>query len=213
MTVRRALGWLGVVALLELVARAVVYGLAPSPTEAARELHGHLGGPSFAATLVVALTVGALLATVLVALASLGVRERWELAEERLAGAAPRVAVGRLLRRAAVLTLVGWLTFATIETLLHLNAGLGFHGLECLIGPVHRNALPVIGGLALLASAVVAAAGLVLTWMRRTVRAFGAVRPVATPTFAVRRFSFVSIARRAPLVLAAAPRGPPRIAV
>src|SRR4051812_48996995 len=144
MTLRRAGLWLGVVALIELVARALVYGMAPSAT--ARALDGELGGPSFAITLVVALGLGAALSTILVWFASVGVRERWTLAAERPAGAPPRVRLGRLLGRAAVLTVVGWLTFAAIETCVHLHAGMGFHGLECLVGPVHRNALPVIGG-------------------------------------------------------------------
>jgi hypothetical protein len=208
-TLRRAAAWLGVVALLELVTRAVVYGLAPSPTEASIELGGHLGGPGFALTLVVALGLGAVLSTGLVWFASIGVRERWELAEERPLGGPPRVALGRLAARAVALTVVGWLVFAGIETVIHLREGLGFHGLDCLVGPVHRNALPVIGGLALLASALISVGGLVLAWMRRTVGRLVAPRALARRVLLLARFDFVTIARRAPLLLSTAPRGPP----
>jgi hypothetical protein len=179
MTVRRGFAWLGVIALLELAARWVVYGMAPSSAERAGSLGGQLGGPGFTAVLLVALGVGAALSTALVWLASLGVRERWQLSDARAPGGPPRIAPGPLLKRAVALTLVGWLVFAAVESLIHMQAGMGFHGLECLIGPVHRNALPVIGGLALLASALVSAAGLVLAWMRRTVGRLVSPRAVA----------------------------------
>ena len=209
MRLRRALGWLGVVALLELVARTVVYGLAPSASEASRVLGGHLGGPGFAAVLLVALGLGTLLAAGIVWLASLGVRERWALAEERPAGAPPRIDVLAIVRRAVVLTLAGWLTFASIETVIHLREGLGFHGLECLVGPVHRNALPVIGGLAVLASALVSAARLLLAWMRRTVGGLVRPRAAARPRPASTCLTLRTVARRAPLSLGIPPRGPP----
>ena len=210
MTLRRAALWLGVVVLIELAARAIVYGLAPSDT--ARALNGELGGPGFVITLVVALGLGAALSTILVWMASVGVRERWALSEERPLGAPPRVAVGRLLGRAVALTLVGWLIFAGIESIVHLRAGMGFHGLECLVGPVHRNALPVIGCLALVASALAAVAGIVVAWMRRTVGALVVPRPLAPRRFTLTNFRLVLAQRRAPLVLAASPRGPPPIA-
>jgi hypothetical protein len=207
----RGIAWMGVIVLVELVARAIVYGMAPSAGEASRALGGHLGGPGFVATLLVAMGLGALISTGLVWMASMGVRERWALAEQRLEGSPPRVRVGLLLRRTLALTLVGWLTFAGIETVIHMREGLGFHGIECLIGPVHRNALPVIGGLALLASALTAAAALVLAWMRRTVGRLVAPRAVVRRRLTVSGSVFSSVSRRAPLVLAAAPRGPPLV--
>ena len=210
MTLRRAGLWLGVVGLMELAARAIVYGLEPSDT--ARALDGRLGGPGFVITLVVALGLGAVLSTMLVWLASVGVRERWALSEQRPLGGPPRVAVRRLVGRALALTLVGWLTFASIESVIHLRAGMGFHGLECLIGPVHRNALPVIGGLGLLASALASVAALVLAWMRRTVGRFVAVRPPLRQRLTLANFRLVVLARPAPFELATSPRGPPRIA-
>jgi hypothetical protein len=197
MTVRRGFAWLGVIALLELAARWVVYGMAPSSAERAGSLGGQLGGPGFTAVLLVALG------------ASLGVRERWQLSDARAPGGPPRIAPGPLLKRAVALTLVGWLVFAAVESLIHMQAGMGFHGLECLIGPVHRNALPVIGGLALLASALVSAAGLVLAWMRRTVGRLVSPRAVARGRFVPAGFDLRTVARRTPLVRGAPPRGPP----
>lgn len=206
---RRAGAWLGLVVLLELVARCVVYHLSPSSTARATELGSRLGGPGFALVLVVALSLGAMLSVILVWMASIGVRERWELAERRLDGEVPRVDMRRLLVRAAVLTIAGWLAFAGVESIIHLRAGLGFHGLDCLVGPVHRNALPVIGGLALLTSALLSAATLVLAWMRRTVGRLVAPRAVVRHRLSLAGSTLLVIARRAPLLRGTPPRGPP----
>jgi hypothetical protein len=206
---RRALAWLAFVAVLELVTRSVVYGLAPTPDAASRELGGRLGGPGFVTVLVVALGLAAVLSAGLVWLAALGVRERWALAEDRPAGGPPRVSVAALLARAVALTLAGWLTFAAVETAIHLHEGLGFHGLECLVGPVHRNALPVVAALALLASALVAAAQVVLAWMRRTVGRFARPRPASREAAGLPALPFSAPARRAQYACCAPARGPP----
>lgn len=211
MRTRRALGWLAFVALLELITRSVVYGLAPSADEASRALGGHLGGPGFLAVLLVAVGLGALLATGAVWFASMGVRERWALSDDRPAAGPPRIAVAPVVVRALALTVVGWLTFAGIETAIHLHEGLGFHGLECLVGPVHRNALPVVAGIALLASALLAAARLVLAWMRRTVARLVTPRPALRARRAVAVFALDSVARRAPLRAGRPARGPPLV--
>jgi hypothetical protein len=208
---RRAAGWLLVLALLELSARAVVYGLEPSRAARLAHLNGSLGGPRFVAVLLAALCIGLAGAASLVWLASLGVRERWALADDRPAGAAPRLPLRPLLLRAVALTLGGWLTFAGVESLIHLQAGLGFHGLTCLVGPLHRNALPVIACFALLGSAAVAAVAHVLAWMRRT------VGTLARPRATARRLAAVVLAApaapmlRPPLFAATAPRGPPPV--
>ena len=212
MRLRRAATWLGPVVVLELVARAVVYGLAPPGSRQAAAMGEQLGGPGFVAVLAVAAGLGIALSTGLVWLASVGVRERWELAEQRPDGPAPRVDLSRLLRRALVLTLVGWLTFAAVESIVHLEAGLGFHGLRCLIGPVHRNALPVIGGLSLVVSALVSAGRLVLAWMRRTVARFVPRPPAARRRPAPAALSVLLVAaRRAPLLRGTPVRGPPAL--
>jgi hypothetical protein len=69
--------------------------------------------------------------------------------------------------------------FAFVESYIHWRQGLGWHGLHCLTGPVHRNAIPVLGALSLVAAALVAAVEHVLAWIRRTLTSFsGRVRPV-----------------------------------
>ena len=209
MTQRRALGWLGLVALLELTTRAIVYALAPAPLAVARGLGHHLGGPRFALVLVVALGLAALLAGGIVWLATLGVRERWELAAARPAGPRPSIALRTVLLRAIGLTLAGWLCFAGVESYLHVRAGLGFHGLDCLVGPVHRNALPVVAALAIVASALASAAGLLVAWMRRTVARFG--RPRIGPRAAATITALVGAGRAAAAPPLSGPlaRGPP----
>lgn len=211
MSLRRAAGWLTLLALLELCARALVYGLAPSTTARMMSLSGDFGGPAFVTVLLVALGLGAAGSVLLVWLASLGVRERWALADDPPAGVPPRIALRPLVVRAAGLTLAGWLTFAAVESMVHLQAGLGFHGLSCLVGPVHRNALPVIGGLALIASATLAAAGHVLAWMRRTVGRLAAPRAAAVRHLAAAVPVVPRAPRSAPRYAVPAPRGPPSL--
>ena len=48
------------------------------------------------------------------------------------------------------------------------RAGLGWHGLHCLVGPVHRDAIPLLAALSLVAVALFAAVEHLLGWMRRT---------------------------------------------
>jgi hypothetical protein len=64
-----------------------------------------------------------------------------------------------------------------LEAYLHWRAGLGWHGLHCLVGPVHRNLLPFEAALSLCAAALVAAAQHVLGWMRRTFARLRTVPP------------------------------------
>jgi hypothetical protein len=205
----RALGWLALVVVLVLTTRAIVYGMDPTPTQAPRSFGDGLDGPGFGVTALVAIGLGALLSAGLVWVATLGVRERWELAEDRPDGPPPVIALARVGLRALALTLAGWLTFAALESAIHLQAGLGFHGLDCLVGPVHRNALPVVAGLALVASALLSAAGLVRAWRRRTVSHIQAPRPSARPCFTRTSFAVLSWERRPPLLLDAPSRGPP----
>jgi hypothetical protein len=92
----------------------------------------------------------------------------------------------RVLGAALGLFAVTSLAFASLESYLHWRAGLGFHGLHCLVGPVHRDALPLLGALSLLGASAEAAARHLLRWMRRTIRALRArprarLRPPARP--------------------------------
>jgi hypothetical protein len=44
-----------------------------------------------------------------------------------------------------------------LEAYIHWRAGLGWHGLHCVFGPVHRNLLPIDGALSLVAAAIATA--------------------------------------------------------
>ena len=180
----RRLHWVPVAALVVLAARALAYALAPRPTVVSGELERQLGGPGLVVTAIAALGAAALVSSVLVWLASLAVRERHVLSGRR--DAAPALRPLPVLAAALALFAVASLAFASLESYLHWRAGLGFHGLHCLVGPVHRDALPLLGALSLLAAAAEAAARHLLRWMRRTLDALRArpaprLRPPARP--------------------------------
>jgi hypothetical protein len=161
----RVLLWSAAVALLVLCARVLAYALAPSPL--ARVLERSAGGPSLVTVALVSLGVAATASTLVVWLTSLGVRERARLRPERVP---PTLRLRRLTLRAVLLYVASSLAFAYFESYLHWRAGLGFHGLSCLVGPVHRNAIPLLAALSLLAAALAEAGGHVLAWMRAVVR-------------------------------------------
>jgi hypothetical protein len=172
----RLLLWPAAIALLVLCARVLAYALAPSPL--ARVLERSAGGPSLVTIALVSLGLAAAASTLVVWLASLGVRERARLRPERVA---PALRLRRLGLRAVVLYVASSLAFALFESYLHRRAGLGFHGLSCLFGPVHRNAIPLLGALALVAAALAEAAGHVLAWMRAVARELRRRRQVPLP--------------------------------
>jgi hypothetical protein len=161
----RFLLWPAAVALLVLCARQMAYALEPSPL--ARALEHSAGGPSLVIVTLVSLGLAATASVLVVWLASLGVRERARLRPERVA---PALRLRRLALRTVVLYAASSLAFALFESYLHWREGLGFHGLSCLVGPVHRNAIPILAALALLAAALAEAAGHVLAWMRAVAR-------------------------------------------
>jgi hypothetical protein len=161
----RLLLWPAAVALLVLCARVLAYALAPSPL--ARVLERSAGGPSLVTVALVSIGLAAAASALVVWLASLGVRERSRLRPERVA---PTLRLRRLGLRAVTLYLASLLAFALFESYIHWRAGLGFHGFSCLVGPVHRNAIPLLAALALIAAALAEAAGHVLAWMRAVVR-------------------------------------------
>jgi hypothetical protein len=158
--------WVGVVALLVLTARCLAYALAePSPLSDRFEASG--GGPGLVVVTFVSLGLAAGLATAVVWLAATGVRERHRLRPER---ALPRLRLRRLAVSAVGLYAASSSAFAMFESYLHWRAGIGFHGLSCLVGPVHRNAIPVLAALALVAAALMEAARHLLAWLRAAVR-------------------------------------------
>ena len=192
--------WLGVCGLVVLIARSLAYALSPSPL--ATTFEHRAGGPGLPLVLLGALTAGFLLAVLVVALAALGVRER-----ALLEGVpAPRLRLRRLAARVVALYATSALGFAALESYLHWRAGLGWHGLQCLTGPVHRNALPILGALSLIAAAVAAAVEHVVAWMRRTLAALAA-RFTTLPRLAVLGRPAFSLPSTATNALGA--RGPP----
>jgi hypothetical protein len=200
----RLLLWPAVVALLVLVARWLAYALAPSPL--ARVLERSAGGPSLVVVTLVSLALAVLVSVAVVWLAALGVRERARLAPERVA---PSLRLRRLALRAAGLYLASCFAFAMFESYLHWRAGIGFHGLSCLVGPVHRNAIPLLAALAVAAAALAEAGEHLLAWARAVVRELRRRR------LAPQRFVFFAAASTLAPSLAAVPsrsRGPPPFA-
>jgi hypothetical protein len=164
------------VALVVLTARQLAYALAPQPTIAS--LPDAVGGPGLVVTTLVVIPVALALSCTLLWLAALGVRERHLLSEEIVV--APRVRPLRVGVDGAAVAAAGCVAFAGLESWVHWRAGLGFHGLACLTAHEHRNAIPIIFALALLAAAARGALRHVMAWMRRTIVLLRA-RPRALP--------------------------------
>ena len=160
--IRRVLIGAGSAALVVLVARTLAYAAHPSPT--ARFLEQRAGGPAFPLVALVALTLGVSIAIAVCWLASVAVRER-ALIERR---AAQPFDLVRMVAVAVVLSVVTCFAGGLLEAYIHWRAGLGWHGLHCLAGPVHRDLLPLETGLSLVASALLAGARHLVIWMRRT---------------------------------------------
>jgi Na+/proline symporter len=188
--------------------RQLVYAIAPVQATIVAELEHRAGGPRIALSLVAVAAAAALAAAALLWLAVVAVRERLVL-ERRPVLDPPRLDVVRLAVRAVLLFCVTTVAFAYLESYIHWREGLGWHGLHCVLGPVHRDALPVLAALSLLAVAVHGALEHLLAWARRLVAALAAgLRP---PYFAR---AHLAVAPRAPrggrIGAASGPRGPPR---
>jgi hypothetical protein len=199
----RLLLWPATVGLLVLTARSLAYALAPSPL--ATRLQGSAGGPRLVVVTLVSLGLAVVVSTLAVWLAALGVRERHRLRPERVA---PSLRLRRLAARSVVLYASSSLAFALFESYLHWRAGIGFHGLSCLVGPVHRNAIPLLAALALVAAALAEAAGHLLGWMRAVVQGLRR-RSLLTGRRPVRAGVSPSAVCSRTAVLRARPRAPP----
>lgn len=162
----RLLVWLGAAALVILLARQIAYALSPSP--GAQLLEHRAGGPALPVLALVSLALGASVAVVVCWLAALGVRERAFVEQRPLADPVPRFGVRRMLALWLTLSVATSLGGGLFEAYVHWRAGLGWHGMECVVGPIHRDLLPIETALSLIAAAVLAAAEHVLAWMRRT---------------------------------------------
>jgi hypothetical protein len=158
--------WLGTVALLVLVARWLAYALA-QPSPLANRFAASAGGPPLVLVSVVSLALAAAISVTTLWLAVLGVRERQRLRPDRVA---PRMRLRRLGVNVVGFYAASVLAFATVESYLHWRAGMGFHGLSCLVGPVHRNAVPLLAALALVAAALAEAVLHLVAWMRAAAR-------------------------------------------
>jgi hypothetical protein len=204
---KRAIAWPVAVALVVLGSRTIAYAISPSPLAA--ELSHQAGGPALPVITVVAILLALTFSAAVVWLATLGVHER-RLLETRPLVAEPRLRLGLLAARALALWLVAMPAFAYLESTIHWREGLGWHGLHCLAGPVHRNAIPILGALSLTTAALAAALEHVFAWMRRTLASIAGPRRIA---------GIVVLAepRSATLLLPAAfaaplgARGPPRV--
>ena len=200
----RSLFWLGPVALLVLAARWLTYALAP-PSPLTTRFEASAGGPRLVVVTLVSLALAAAVSTAAVWLAVVGVRERQRLRPERQL---PRLRLQRLLIRAVALSIASSLAFALFESYVHWRAGLGFHGLSCLLGPVHRNALPVLSALSLVAAALAEAVQHLHAWARATVRAL-LTRELVLAEPRLPRHSLGRLLSTAPRFARARPRAPP----
>jgi hypothetical protein len=200
---RRLLVWVGAGALVVLMARSLAY--ATEPTPAARLLEQRAGGPSLPVLTLVALSLAASLAVAICWLAALGVRERALL--ERRVG--PRFSSARTIVSAFALALATSAAGGLFEAYVHWRAGLGWHGLDCLFGPVHRDLLPLEGALSVVAAATIAAAEHVLAWMRRTLVALRGLPPRAASSKRQRAAVTFDLPRDARHLSGGGPRAPP----
>lgn len=160
--IRRGLIGAAAVTLVVLLARSLAYAAEPGPS--ARFLAQRAGGPAPPVLAIVALSIGAVLAITVCWLVAVAVRERALL--ER--SAAEPFAVVRACALALGLTVVTCIVGGLLEAYLHWRAGLGWHGLHCLVGPVHRDLIPLETALSFVAAAIISAVRHVAAWMRRT---------------------------------------------
>jgi hypothetical protein len=163
---RRVGLWIGIVALVVLAARSLAYELAPAPTSLTAALQHQAGGPRLVVTIVAALGLAFGAAAAVLWLASTAVRERH--AARGRAGSAPSLRLARIARTALFLFAATSFVFAAVESYVHWRAGLGVHGLQCLIGPEHRDALPLLAALSVVAAACRGALAHLLGWMHET---------------------------------------------
>ena len=157
--------WDAATILVVLATRWTVYALAPRSVLLSALAH-RAGGPDLTGALVGIVAVAVAISAALLWVAGAAVREQLSLERRRLVET-PRLAPGRLAARSLALFLVSSFAFAMTESTIHWRAGLGWHGLGCLLGPVHRDAIPILAALTLVAVAVHGAVEHLLAWTRR----------------------------------------------
>jgi hypothetical protein len=172
----RAAIWALIAIAVVLATRVVVYAFAPSELQLAVQFEQRAGGPHLADALCTVSLLAAGLAAAVLWLTVVAVRERVELEGRRLVKA-PRLPFARLALRLPALFLVTSFSFAMLESYIHWREGLGWHGLHCLIGPVHRDAIPVLAGFSVVAVAIHGAVEHLLAWVRRAIAQLAAQPP------------------------------------
>ena len=202
----KPLSWIVAATLVVLLTRSIAYAIAPS--SAARVLEHRAGGPALPVLTLVALALGGSLAVAICWLAAFGVRERALLEQRELAEPAPQLRAARTLAFAVALAVVTSVAGGLFEAYLHWRAGLGWHGVECVFGPVHRNLVPIATALSFVAAALLAAARHVGAWMRRTFALLRAL-PLRFARAADRRGRVVCAPRISAFIGSARPRAPP----
>jgi hypothetical protein len=162
----RSSAWCTAAGLVVLAARAMAYALAPQPSALSVELGRSAGGAHLVVLTTGALGCASAAAVTIVGFAGLAVRERLAL-ERAFVLAPPRLRPLRIARRSTYLFVATAAGFALVESYVHWRAGLGWHGVHCLTGPVHRDALPILAALSLVGAAVGEAIEHLLAWARR----------------------------------------------
>jgi hypothetical protein len=202
--------WAVVVAAVVLMTRTLVYALAPQSFLLAELARNRVVGPHLTVPLLAILAAAAVMGAGVLVVAVTAVRVRLQLEGRRLVSA-PRLRPGLLAGRAVVVFAVASFSFAMLESYIHWREGLGWHGLHCLLGPVHRDAIPVLAALSLLAVAVHGAVEHLLAWTRRLFAHLAARLFVVTGHVVPAFVSHLSPRRRTPATGGA--RGPPMAAV
>jgi hypothetical protein len=203
----RMAAWLATWGTIVLVGRQLAYAVAPESALTAR-LEGVTAPPDPLLVTAIVLGIAAVLSLAAVWFAAMGVAERHRL--EPRAVAPPPISVPRLALRTLALFVASSIAFASLESYIHVREGLGFHGIHCLVGPVHEDVLPFLAGLSLLAAALAAVLEHVLAWIRRTVVLLAAAW--RTGRAAVPRALALATPASAPVARGNRPRGPPAAA-
>ena len=204
----QALSWLVAATLVVLLTRNIAYAIAPS--SAARVLEHRAGGPALPVLTLVALALGGSLAVAICWLAAFGVRERALLDRRALSESAPRFRPARTFAFAIALAVITSVAGGLFEAYLHWRAGLGWHGVQCVFGPVHRDFLPIATALSFVAAALLAAAEHVAAWMRRTFALLRTLPPQLVPAV-LRLEPVVGAPQVSWRVSNARPRAPPAL--
>src|SRR6478752_7597308 len=162
---RRILMWALVGLFVVSLGRWIAYALAAGTLAQKLSSQGAGARPA----VVAAISLGAALAATGLWLVAAGLRERSRLELDGWAASSRPLRARGLLARSAALSAATIVVFTTVESLIHYEDGLGFHGWHCIAGPVHQNAAPIMIALSLMATAVVTAVDAVLAAARRVV--------------------------------------------